>query len=192
MEPIENICHDGPMRFGIGPVEHHEVLRRALDCEQVVTIDQIDAMMIANLPTFLRLDANDVAVFTRPSYLTPRHYKWLASSKAIFEVPGHEPRRLITWADRQEFRGLKPSVDRVEVPETRGAPKTYQIPPEYHETAIALWHDGEMKDGRWRATWKPSEIEDRIERDTGVRVKFTWVRDLAKAKVGHTKRNPNA
>ena len=77
------------------------------------------------------------------------------------------------------------------VPETRGAPKQYEIPDDYRDTAIALWHHGEMKDGKWRATYKHAAIVEKIEAVTGVKVEFTWVRDLAKAKVGHTRRNPN-
>ena len=126
----------------------------------------------------------------RPSYLTAQHYKWLASSKCWFEVPGHEPRRLITWGDRQEFRALKPDAEGIKALETRGAPKQYQVPEEYYDTAVALWHHGEMVDGKWKATYKPSEIEEKIEKDTGVKVNFTWVRDLAKSRVGHTRRNP--
>lgn len=191
METVENSVHNRSMRIGIGPKEHHHVLRQALDCDRVFTLEQLDAMIEVEIESPLRPDDEDVAVLIRPSYLTPQHYKWLAGTKAQFVVPGHEPRKLITWDDRQNFRSLKPSADLARQAETRGAPKEYEIPDSYHPTAVSLWHDGEVVSGRWKPTYKPSEIVEKIKADTGVEVSKVWARDRAYEAVGHYRRNPN-
>ena len=191
METVDRNLQNEPVRIGIGPKEHHEVLTKALGCEEVYTVEQLDLYMANELPKPLRRD-EDTAVLIRPTYLSPAHIKWLAASKALFEVPGHEPRRLVSWNDRQEFRSLKPDAENIQVPESRGAEKTYDIPDEYHATAVKLWHHGKMQDGRWRATYKPTEIVTKIKEDTGVEVSKTWARDRAIEAVGHAARNPNA
>lgn len=189
MEIVEKKVQDGPVRIGIGPEEHHEALRYALDCERVLTLEQIDGLMGADYCP-LRTDASDVAVILRPTYLSPAHIKWLAQTKCFFEVPGHDPVRLLTWDDRQGFRALKPDPERFKLEETRGAKKTYQIPDDYHDTAVALWHHGQMINGKWRPTYKPAEIVAKIKEDTGVEVSRAWARDRAFEKVGHYRRNP--
>ena len=120
METIEKSVQKGLVKIGFGPKEHHKVLRRALKCRRFLTIEQLDVFMENDLPHPLRPGDGDIAVLIRPTYLSPQHYKWLASTKALFWVPGHEPRRLITWDDRQEFRGLKPSAEFARDAEARG------------------------------------------------------------------------
>ena len=191
METVENIMQNDSMRIGFGPIDHHEVLLRRLGCGACYTLEQLDRMMEFEMPNPVRPGDNDVAVLIRPTYLTPQHYKWLASSKGFFEVPGHEPRRLITWDDRQEFRGLKPSAEHAKQAETRGAPKEYDIPDDYHPKAVELWHHGQMVNGRWKPTYKPAEIVAHIKADTGVKVKKFWARDRAFEAVGHYRRNPD-
>lgn len=190
MESVEKTVQDGPMRVGIGPKEHHPVLLQALDCEFAWTLKQVDALMEAEIMPF-REGTDDVAVFIRPTYISPAHLKWLAKAPIEFQVAGHEPRRLRTYEDRAAFRALKAKVGDQEVPDGRGAKPTYELKEEHVVAAIEDWHAGAYVKGKWVSDFSRLEIEERMKLRTGREVPAHWIRDQVIKRFKSAHRNPD-
>jgi hypothetical protein len=190
METVEKKVQTEPMRIGFGPKEHHETLRAALGCVEVLTLDQLDGIMALDVSPF-REDSDDVAVFVRPTYVTGAHIKWMAACGIRFEVAGHAPIRLRSFADREAFRALKPSVPGVDVPDGRGAKPLYAVSDEHLNAAIADWHSGEFVKGKWATDYTLKQIEERMRLRSGLEIRAHWVRDQVKKRFGSAARNPN-
>lgn len=189
MHAVEKNIIQAPVRWGFGHKRYHDALRQ-LGCVDFLTPKQVEDMKVLGAPCPLRPDADDVAVVMRPTEFAPVVIKWLSSTKCLFEVPGHAPRRLLNHKDREDFRTLKASVPDVQVPDGRGAKPQYQITPEHIDAAIADWHAGEQRGDKWVPVYTLTEIEERMHLRSGVEVKKHWIRDQVSKQFGTATRKP--
>lgn len=193
MLDVEKNIYEGPVRWGFGHKRYHDALR-SLGCADFLTPKQVEEMKSLGVPCPLRPDAADVAVMVRPAEFAPVVIKWLSSTKCLFEVPGHEPRRLLTHKDRETFRTLRASVPGVQVPDGRGAKAQYKVTLEHLQAAIDDWHAGEDRNGKWVSLYSLKEIEARMALRTGLEgddaIKAHWVRDQVKKRFGTAARKP--
>lgn len=193
MQLVEKKVKTSPVRWGFGHKRYHDALR-SLGCTDVATPEKVEQWMADKIPHPLRHDAGDVAVMIRPTEFAPVVVKWLAETKCMFEVPGHEPRRLLSHKDREAFRKLKADVPDVDVPDGRGAKAQYVLTPEHLEAAITDWHAGEERDGKWVPLYSLKEIEARMALRTGLQgehaIKAHWVRDQVSKRFQTAARKP--
>lgn len=193
MHTVEKNIIQASVRWGFGHTRYHDAFRQ-LGCADFLTPKQVEEMKSLGAPCPLRPDADDIAVMMRPSEFAPIVLKWLASSKCVFEVPGHEPRRLLTHADRETFRALKGSVRGVQVLDGRGAKPLHKVTPEHLQEALADWHAGEQRGDKWVPLYSLKEIEERMATRTGLKgddaIKAHWVRDQVKKKFDTAARKP--
>lgn len=195
MFDVEKTHYEGPMRIGFGQKEHHDALRRLFGCVTVWTPRQVDLARAEDLPHPLREDDGDVAVMIRPTHFDPINIRWLATTKCEFEVPGHEPRRLLTMQDREDFRALKLDAAKfgVDFRDGRGAKPKHKISEADIAAAIKDWHEGEDRDGDWVPVYKLSEVVERMKLRTGSdKIKDHWIRDQVKKRFGSAARKPPA
>lgn len=189
-EPVENCSHNDTMMIGIGSAEHKDALL-GLGCARVFDADVVEVNMAQGIPLF-RSDAADIAIVINPRLLSPVTIHRILDADVPIQVVGHEPLLPRTRAGREELRALRAKLpDGEKDPTAPGRPREINASDEAVEAAIKWWRSGEFVGAKWKSTYTPTAIVQKLRTEFGLDVGKHWARDQAFARFNSYKRNPN-
>lgn len=190
MEPVRKTLHDDSMRIGIGTKEDARALGE-LHCDKVVDPLEFARMMTEAIKP-LRPDAGDVIVVVNPKALSMNTIQHVVNEGVPIEVAGHDPEMPRTYEERRQLRAKHANVGGEPVADRRGRPREYEVAQAHIDAAIADWHAGEYdSENRWRSTYTPAGIMERVKLRTGLDLPKHWARNVVIAEFGSAVRNPN-
>ena len=180
---VEKDRYTGPVKIGIGPKEQHRQLS-ALGCERVYDVPELEKGEHDSAdPVQMIFRQEDTVIMLQPGVMSKPMMRAIASIGPSWQVPGHDPVRLMSDDARAAWRRQKPRDmdDAPIVADAQGRPPKWPVPTAAQISNIVKW---------WHGPKKPAEILELVRVMVGADVPKHWVRDQVIKATGNAKRSP--
>jgi hypothetical protein len=170
------------MKIGIGADDQQRQLS-ALGCERVYTVPELTKGPHDSAdPIKLIFRDVDTILMVQPGILPKPMMRAIAEIGPAWQVPGHDPARLMTEDARAEWRRQKPrDMDIPIVADVQGRPPKWPVPTGAQVAEIVR---------HWHGPKKPAVILEIVQAMMAAPVPKHWVRDQVIKATGSAKRSP--